>query len=61
MADTVLKPCSCQGHNRGCVQCLGSGVVERAACRRCAGKGSTGGDAKCYDCRGEGWRPVELL
>lgn len=61
VADVVVRPCICQGHNPGCAICQGEGVVQRPACKRCVGKGTTGGSAKCMDCRGEGWRDVDLL
>lgn len=53
--------CGCQGRNPGCVNCMGTGEVKYAACKRCDGTGTTGGSSKCLDCRGNGWRDVELL
>lgn len=49
--------CVCRGDNPSCVNCAGSGEVQRVGCRRCQGTGRTGGE--CPDCRGEGWRELD--
>lgn len=59
-APIVNVDCSCRGQNPLCVTCRGVGTIPRASCRRCGGTGKEGG-VKCMDCRGEGWRDVELL
>lgn len=54
----VNVACSCRGRNPGCVNCAGAGTVAVPACRRCRGTGRTGG--VCMDCRGAGWRTIDL-
>lgn len=59
MPDVIEVPCFCRGVNPACVQCGGVGTLEKAACKRCAGKGTeASSDKKCLDCRGAGWRDL---
>lgn len=70
MAEAILnterKPsiqvrCSCRGQNPGCMTCDGTGEITRRSCMRCGGTGKEPGNIRCLDCRGDGWRDVELI
>ena len=62
MPATVQAPCLCRGRNTRCLFCQGEGTVPKRACIRCDGAGSEGGgNAKCPDCRGNGWSELDNM
>lgn len=54
---TIEVDCGCGGRNGGCVNCAGTAMTLKRACKRCGGTGRTGG--KCLDCQGHGWRELD--